>query len=296
MRTLPLLLLLFSPALLLAQEQAPEPADPPTESTDEVEPKPHAPARPQPDPSDARPHALAGFPAGPEVERVRSEHWTVGYSRKRGAPLWACYPLGPASQPIKTVKRKRRFKSFAGVTHDSYTRSGYTRGHMIPRWAMSSRYDKRASDSTFSMANVVPQLATHNAGVWDDLEHRISGRWDGREVYTPGWADARPGGVWTTVGPVYGESPQTLTTDGGVQIPEAFYCVVASAEGDEVDAMAFVIPHEGAKRGDMAPYLVSVDAVEARTGLDLFSELEDRQEDALEARVAKELWRATEAD
>jgi endonuclease G len=298
MRTLTLLLVVLLP--LLAQAQTRD-ADPPTESTGE---------RDAPDPptestgergSEASPntapnHALAGLPVGPEVEQVVQERWTVGYSRERGGPLYACYPLGPAPQPIRTFKRKRRFRSFADVTHTSYTRSGYTRGHMVPRWAMSSRYDKAASDSTFSMANVVPQLATHNAGVWDDLEHQISGRWDGRDEYTPGWADVCPGGVWVTVGPIYGDEPATLETDPRVEIPEAFYCVVVSREDDQVEALAFLIPHEGAKRGDLTPYLVSVDEVEARTGLDLLWALDDAQEDALEAKAATALWPTRKAN
>lgn len=51
---------------------------------------------------------------------------------------------------------------------DHYKRSGFTRGHLAP--AMNHRDSQGATEATFSLANVSPQLERFNAGRWLQLE------------------------------------------------------------------------------------------------------------------------------
>ena len=95
-----------------------------------------------------------------------------------------------------------------------------------------------------------------------------------------------------TTGPIYAAKAPRLETDAKVQIPEAFYLVVAR-DAKSPQALAFVVPHEGLPRGQLERYLVSIDAIEARTGLDLFWALDDTQEAALEAKPAASVWPLT---
>jgi len=47
--------------------------------------------------------------------------------------------------------------------------------------------------------------------------------------------------------------------------------------------LAFLLPHHREAHGDIEDFLVSVDIIEALTGLDFFSEMKDEIEKPLEA-------------
>ena len=73
--------------------------------------------------------------------------------------------------------------------------------------------------------------------------------------------------------------------------PIAFYKIVVSpGDSNQVDVLAFRMPHVPIPRSvDVSEYLVSVDDIEAETGLDFFHELADDVEEEIESE-AWEIW------
>ncbi len=76
---------------------------------------------------------------------------------------------------------------------------------------------------------------------------------------------------------------------GLVEIPEAFAQIVV-VPAEEPMALAFIMPQE--VRGDepLDDYLVSIDEVEARTGLNFFPRLPEEVAEVLEGEVVASGW------
>ena len=84
---------------------------------------------------------------------------------------------------------------------------------------------------------------------------------------------------------------EVRTIGNGVGVPEALYKIVAWFHGDDFFARGYVIG-QSATSFDLARYLVSIDEIEARTGLDFFSALEDGVEAGIEAKIPATMWGA----
>lgn len=211
-------------------------------------------------------------------------------------PEWVAYELrktpdglgSPPNRPSKWATDEDLFELGIAPNDDSYRNSGYSRGHMAMK-SHAFRTSAGADRETHTVLNACPQVQSMNAGVWLSLEN-----------LTGEWADAY-GAVWIVCGPVfYANQPIEWIGDSGeipVAIPHAFYKVVVK-EGDapdEFDVLSFLIPMYGdedhAKQtADVRPYLTSVDTIEALTGLDFLSLLEDSVESDLERSVFTKLW------
>ncbi|HOD07194.1 MAG TPA: DNA/RNA non-specific endonuclease [Myxococcota bacterium] len=213
----------------------------------------------------------------------------VGYSEYRQNPVWVGYMVGP-----DTVEgggaRPQRFSTDARtesrVAHRDYTRTGYDRGHLAPNHAIATRYGRKAQLETFMMSNIVPQRPALNRQVWQRIEALEADRWS-----------SSLGGVWVITGPVFDRDREFLKqSQPRIEIPDAFFKVIV----DEVEdtrsgtvgprVLAFIVEQD--VQGDEMPveFLVSVDWIEERTGLDLMPDLNDEIEVPLEAGVADSVW------
>lgn len=235
-----------------------------------------------------------GVPASrdPEhpVKLLPFPYFTVGYSEERRNPLWVCYRIGPITD-YTTYGRKGFIvdkRTDARISHSMYDHSGFSRGHMAPKFAIGSRFGKKGNDATFVMSNVCPQYQLHNDRQWGDLEEWIAGR-KTATTYTPGWADELEE-VWVTVGPIFDEDRDPLPGGKGIEVPNAFFCIVIDVEGSQPRAIAFIMDHVDEAEKDLTQFLTSVDEIERRTGLDFFRELPDAAERRLEAKIESELW------
>ena len=96
---------------------------------------------------------------------------------------------------------------------DDYKGSGYSRGHMAPAGDM---YSKETMAQSFSLANMVPQDQTHNAGPWSRIEQ------DTRK-----YVMRAAGDVYVYTGPYYDDKPRSIGF--GVAVPSHIFKVVYDA-------------------------------------------------------------------
>lgn len=83
-----------------------------------------------------------------------------------------------------------------------------------------------------------------------------------------------------------------------VAVPDAFYKIVvkdSSTPGGQPDVLAFIIPMTGvgnynSSNHEVTPYFTSVDTIEALTGLNFLTSVDDDVEAELERVVHIELW------
>src|SRR5690606_12255063 len=92
-----------------------------------------------------------------------------------------------------------------------YRGSGYSRGHMAPAADM---HTANAMDQSFSLANMVPQNQSHNAGAWSRIEQ------DTRKYIMHAKGD-----VYVFTGPVYQGRRETIG-EGRVAVPSHLYKLV----------------------------------------------------------------------
>ncbi len=133
-----------------------------------------------------------------------------------------------------------------------YRRSGYDRGHMTPSGDMP---DEQSQQQTFSLANMVPQTAALNRGVWTDIEMAV------RRLAS------REGELYLVTGPAFGGGQLQSIGPNGVLVPSSTWKAVYDPRTD--GAAAYLCENTAAP----ACQVVSVAALARVVGIDPFPAL-----------------------
>ena len=151
----------------------------------------------------------------------------------------------------------------------------YDHGHMCP--AGDNKWSKLAMEQSFLLTNMCPQNRKLNGGDWKELEEKCR--------Y---WAE-KYGEIYIVCGPIYYDDKKE--TIGGIKeiwVPDAFYKVVLCMKGLP-KAIGFVYPNIG-KHYPMSHYVMAVNDVEAKTGIDFFYTLADDLEETIESKTDLFIW------
>ncbi|CAM3068288.1 DNA/RNA non-specific endonuclease [Rariglobus hedericola] len=232
-----------------------------------------------------RTHIYGGLPATgkfPHAIRVLvNKGYIAGYCDALENPAWVAYRVGDVAKVETPAPRPDNFetdlRTAARVPSSAYTNSGYDRGHMAPNYAVATRYGEAAQRETFLMSNIAPQRHALNAGVWKEMEMKVATSYPGRF-----------GEVWVLAGPVFGVRPAKLPN--GTAVPEAFFMIVIDESDGRIRAQALIFPQEAPAGADARRFVVSIDEVERRTGLDFLTELDAVAEDSLESKHVDRVW------
>ena len=213
-------------------------------------------------------------------ELIQHTNYSVSYMEQHEQPEWVAYYLSP-DMLKKVYDRKDSFKgdplvSTGSATYADYTSaSDFDAGHLLPCRQM--QFDCNAMSETFYMSNMSPQRSDFNRNKWAYLE---------KLERNMAW---RSQGIYVVTGPVLSSVSGSIGVDNQVSIPELYYKIFLKYDGENSKAIAFLLPN----RKEDVPfidYVVSVDYVEALTGIDFFPALEDSQEGQLEAFSDKSKW------
>lgn len=280
------------------------PGDPPRSGTDAPEP-PSDDSRP----SDAAPSAsdvwrlrhssIAGAPVAIHV--VAREGYMAAVDGRLGVPAWVQYVLTPADLAGEASRDGKRFREdprvaeVVRVRDQDYVGSGYERGHMAPAEDMVR--SEAVMVESFLTSNAVPQHGPgFNGAIWASLEKAIRG-----------WVRAR-GPLVIITGPIFeptttapavpgkrhtGSLQIPLIGEAGVAVPSHLYKIVVDVRvPDAPEALAFVLPNTSlsGRRFSEAEFVVSIDEIERRTGVDFLPDLPDDIETRLEAAKATAVW------
>lgn len=228
--------------------------------------------------------------AHPVLKEKRAEQlidhkaYHVSYNKDFKVPNWVFYEL--TREEIKgTLRRSDNFQADPALKYDDashledYRNTGWDRGHMAP--SMDMNWDPDVLDEAFLLSNMCPQGHDFNAGIWLDLEHEVR--------Y---WAK-RDSAVCVVCGPVLPKSKnekyRTLPRST-VIIPEYFYKIVlAPFAKNGPRAIAFIMPNEQ-RYETLGSFAVTIDSVEALTGIDFFPILPDDIEDVVESSINLPDW------
>lgn len=138
---------------------------------------------------------------------------------------------------------------------------GWTRGHQIPS---ADRQQEKANIATYFCTNMTPQQYDFNGGIWANLENRVRNFADRADtLYVCTGCDLSNALGWSGD---YGGMR--------VRVPGAYYKALLRKKGNNYTAVAFYLPHtESIASGSFMDYILSVDELEEKTGVDFFANL-----------------------
>lgn len=225
------------------------------------------------------PFAEELWPSSTDNAIVIHDYFMLSYSEPHEQAEWVAYTLKRShltyddrERPYFIEDPKVKTKS---ADWRNYKRSGYDRGHLCP--AGDRRFSEYAYNETFYTSNITPQNKEFNAGVWNRLEIQVR-QWCKRY----GTLHIVTGGVL--------KGKMEEIGDEDVDVPNAYYKIVARKNGNSYKVLAFLVPHEESTLR-LSEFLVPVEELEALTGLDFFQDLKEDIELQLEKEVDASGWK-----
>ncbi|MEZ4859433.1 MAG: DNA/RNA non-specific endonuclease [Flavobacteriaceae bacterium] len=205
-------------------------------------------------------------------------YFSLSYSEAHEQAEWVAYEL-KKEQLSKNEFKRPYFMEDSDVKTGAadwrnYKNSGYDRGHLCP--AGDRRFSYEAYQETFLTSNISPQDREFNAGVWNFLEQKVRF-----------WAE-KYDGVYVVTGGVLKRGLKTIG-DEKVSVPEEFFKIILDASGGNYKVLAFLIPNKKTENS-FYDFVVTVDLIEEKTGINFFETLPDSIENELESKINLGSW------
>jgi len=218
------------------------------------------------------------YPSSTTNVVIRHNFFRLSYSEVHEQAEWVAYELRKDQLSQNDIKRPyfiqdQDVKS-GSADWRNYKKSGYDRGHLCP--AADRKFDYDAFHETFLTSNISPQDPKFNGGVWNRLEQKVRF-----------WAKKHDG-VFVITGGVLEADLKTIG-DESVSVPREFYKIVVDASGKEIKAVAFLIPNTATDRS-IYDFVVTIDAIEAKTGIDFFEAFPNSEENKMESTIDLKAW------
>lgn len=212
-------------------------------------------------------------------EFIQHSYYSLAYDEDHEQAKWVYYELTSASIS-RAVSRTDDFRPDPKVSTSSaqlidYKGSGYDRGHLAPAGSMTQ--SRKSMSESFFMSNMSPQHPSFNRGIWQQLESTARSWIYEKEM------------LHVVTGPVFRDNIGAIGPNN-VTVPGYFYKIIFSPSTGEM--IAFLLPNSKGDRS-LDEYVVPVDSIEALTGIDFFSQLEDEIENALESEILLAGWQVS---
>ena len=238
----------------------------------------------------------------PYVSQDKSgvRNWSCWWNPGEHVSLWVAYPLNNSLKGSggRTEAWGLYDPCFPedNQPNCSFTYGGgWTRGHQIPS-ADRLRYNgsTKCNESTYYPTNMTPQEYNFNAGIWASLEGKV------RAYAAPAKSDT----LYVVTGCVIASSGSYSGRNTGfnVPVPSAYWKAVLSYQKSRSSVnggfvgCGFYLPHDQSiANGNCLDYMMSIDNLEKKIGIDLFVNLPDQIGEAkaaiVESAVPDSFWK-----
>ena len=206
--------------------------------------------------------------------------YALGYIEYHEQPAWVIYRLTKEQALTKVAKRSNNFKEdpeipTGSATLADYRRSGYDRGHLAP--AADMAYSIQTMEDSFFMSNMSPQRPKFNRGIWKDLESQV-------RSFAISEHD-----VYIVTGPILPKTKTITIGHNQVTVPTHYYKVIYDRTPPE-KMIGFILPNDGSEH-PLHDFAVTVDSIEAMTGLNFFSTVPQPKQEQLESTITVGDWK-----
>lgn len=210
---------------------------------------------------------------------IEKPEFALSYNSKTGTANWVSWQLNQSW--LGTIKRQNNFRpdenlppGWYQVQSNDYRGTGYDRGHLVPSGDRTNTPEHNSA--TFLLTNIIPQAPQLNRGIWSDLEqHCRDLAQQGKELYI-----------------IAGGSGKLKTiAKGNITVPQWNWKVIVILDQpnqkitENTRVIAVKIPNSNSLKNNWRYYQVSVDDIEANTGLDLLTNIPKNIQDKLERQV-----------
>jgi endonuclease G len=252
-----------------------------------------------PPPSGDNSNLLMGNPSNAQTSLAMGDNYLIdqgyyveSYSASRGEPNWVSWHLD-ASNTTGATGRLDNFAAWAGlptsfyeVQSNSYSGSGFDRGHNCPSADRTSSVN--ANSATFLMTNMIPQAPENNQQTWNNMESDLRALiGQGNELYII-MGSYGSGGTGS-------KGAATTINNGKVAVPAhvwkiAIVLPVGNGDINRITADTRVIavdtPNDNSIDHDWTKYTTTIQAIETATGYSLLSALPGNVRAALEVKTS----------
>ena len=208
--------------------------------------------------------------------KIQHSYYSLSYSSTHRQAEFVYYFLPPShigggQERTDDFRADPKVKSNP-VKGTDYQGSGYDRGHLCPAGDMT--INRTAMSETFFMSNMSPMVASFNRGIWSKVEDWVRD------------AALANGGLYVVTGPILSSSCGSVKQS--ITVPCSYYKIVFTG-GTKPKMLGFILSNAGAS-GSLTRFVVSVDEIEKKTGLDFFPQLDNVIEQQLESRASLSGW------
>lgn len=213
--------------------------------------------------------------ASPINNEIIAKHlaYTTSYNPIHRVPNYVVHVI-PKDIFYGAAKRTNDFRADPIIKQNmadsnDYWNSGYDRGHMAA--SADFKWSYKALSESYFYSNIIPQNKELNQGAWNRLEMQV------RE-----WAIDNDELIVIT-GPILKNNlPKLQQGSFGVSIPEYIYKIVVDYYPPIYKAIAFLYPNKNVPY-ELEKHVVSIDSIEALSGINFFPKLNDSLESILES-------------
>lgn len=255
-------------------------------------------------------HTMTGQRYSSEL-RDGTRNYTCYWDYEEHLSLWVAYPLNAqlhgsgkfdyvwGFDPIITdtsIQPDITQRSYGG--RDFSGTSSWNRGHQLPR--ADRQTSAAAVASTCYPTNMTPQDSQFNGGIWATLEGKVRGYIDS----TPYKEDT----LFVVTGCLYKDSVTYTEARSGfaVKVPTHYFKALLLAGHNSTDAVkygdlyykavGYLLPHDYTlPKNSLSQYMMSIDELEQKTGIDFFPNLIKRlgktDADRVEAAAPSSWWK-----
>lgn len=250
-----------------------------------------------------------------KLNGVTDVNFSLEWNNDLKHSAWVAYTLDKYSSQMNVTRASSdAFKpdpelpTEMQVTNYNHTNDGLDRGHIC---ASGDRlYSTEMNEQTFYFSNMSPMLNGFNAGIWRRMEDEVRK-----------WGSATQSAKYDTIfvckggdinnlltnftSSTPGSDGKYATTDAngmtikGLACPAFYFMAILAVKDGDYSAVAFYVPHDdqitpldGSSDftvADIKKYVVTVDELESKTGLDFFCNLPDETEAQVES-VTGPFW------
>lgn len=229
-------------------------------------------------------------------------NYSIEWDIQARAQRWSCYQMyrsnavnGPGVSRYEPSDGNPQYPFDPELPEDYYfsfdpyrgNGQGFDHGHICP--SADRLNTQTANIQTFYLDNMQPQWNSFNVGTWANMETQVR-RLVRRNNYS--WCDTLyvcRGGTIGTEGATL-QSQAYTTLRNGLLVPRYFFCALLMVKNGQYNAIGLLFEHKASDEDALAKYAMSIDELEAKTGIDFFCNLPDSREEAIEAVYNTKLW------